>query len=51
MFYMNNNKSIEITGSQNPGRLLMLDKIYWTQEGWPFIGYPSEGPREKPYEE
>ena len=31
-----------------PGRILNIDKITWTSDQWPFIGYPSDTPRTKP---
>ena len=31
-----------------PGRVLNIDKIVWTVDGWPHIGFPSDTPQLKP---
>ena len=36
------------TGLEHPGRMLMLDKITWTDNLWPKIGIPSVDPQIKP---
>jgi len=33
--------------NREPGRVMLLDKISWN-EGWPWIGVPSDTPQEKP---
>ena len=35
-------------GLEHPGRMLMLDKITWTNNLWPKIGIPSVDPQLKP---
>ena len=39
---------LQKTGLEHPGRMLMLDKITWTDNLWPKIGIPSVGPQIKP---
>ena len=31
-----------------PGRVMNIDQIKWTEDGWPFIGIPSDTPMPVP---
>ena len=33
-----------------PGRQVLVDKILWTDDGWPYVGSPSQTPQPAPFE-
>ena len=35
-------------GHQTPGRMMLIDKINWTEDKWPKVGFPSDKPTAKP---
>ena len=36
--------------TRDPGRQVLIDKIKWTDDGWPHIGSASETPQKAPFQ-